>query len=96
MYGPPSDSRHRPAPDQPTWRGLLASYVLVAAVPLSLWVIERPLVRAVAIAAVVGLLVGAHRVSRLAWCLHVCRELTVDLAGVVRITITRMPTDDPS
>lgn len=94
MSRPPTDPRRRQVPEHATWSDVLASYLLAATIPLALWILGRPLVRAAAVAAVAGLLGVAHRASRLAWCLHVCRELTVDLAGAVRITITRVPTDD--
>lgn len=96
MYKPPSDPRFHLAPEQPTKSAVLVSYVMAAAIPLSLWALSHPLVGIAVLAAGVGLFVGARRASRLAWCVDNCRELTFDLAGELRVSITHVPTDDPN
>lgn len=94
MYAPPPpDPRGRPVHKHPTWRSVLVSYALVAAIPLLLWVVSRPLAGTAAIAAVVGLSIGARRAYRLIRCVRDCQGLAFDLVGRVRITITRPPAD---
>lgn len=96
MHGPPppTDLRHRPGPDRPTWRDILASYALAAAIPLSLWIVSRPLAGAVVLAAVAGLVVAARRAPGVTRCLRDCRGIAFDLGDAVRITVTWDPADD--
>lgn len=92
MHVPPTD----PAARRPDWRAILTGYALVALVPLGLWAAENPLTAVVTLVTVVALVAAVRRGSRLARCLYGCRPLTVDLAGRVRLTITRPHTDDSS
>ena len=87
MHGrDPRRSRRRP---DPTWSGIVAAYASVAAVPLLLWVATRPVVGATALAAAGGLVVGARRLLRLRRCLNECGGFVFDLAGDVRVRVTR-------
>ena len=87
MHGrDPRRSRRRP---DPTWSGIVAAYAIVAAVPLLLWVATRPVVGATALAAAGGLVVGARRLLRLRRCLNECGGFVFDLAGDVRVCVTR-------
>lgn len=94
MNVPPLDPRHRPIPNSLTWRGILVGYAALAAFALSLWVVGRPLVRATGLVAAGGLLVGARRGARLAWCLHTCRAVTVGLVGDLQVTVSRAGSQD--
>lgn len=96
MSVPPSDPRRRPVPDDPSWRGLFASYLLIPAVPLFLWVLADPLGRTAALAGAAGVLVGLRHATRVARCLQVCGEFTVDLVGGITVTVTRGPADEPA
>lgn len=93
-YRPPLAPRTRLTPVEPTWRSILASCATIAAVPVLLWLANRPLAGAVALAVVAGLAVGAGRARRLAHCLGECRGIAFDLVGNVRITVTWSPADD--
>lgn len=62
---------------------------MLAAVPLALWVVANPLVGAVAVGAIAGLVAVGPRVVWLARCLATCRRLTVALGSDVRVTVTR-------
>lgn len=88
MYRPPPERRVSEPPEEPTWRGILAGYGLVAATFLSLVVASYPLAGSVAVATLVGFLVLGRRVASVVRCLAVCREIKFDL-GAVRVTVTR-------
>ncbi|MDS0474078.1 hypothetical protein [Natrinema sp. 1APR25-10V2] len=92
MHVPPTD----PASRRTDWQAILTGYALVAAVPVVLWAVENPATAVATLGVVVGLAVAARPAWRLAHCLYGCRPLTVDLAGRVRLTITRPRTDDSS
>jgi len=93
MFGPPLDPRTRPSRTPPTWRGILAGYVLIAAVPVSLVLVSRPVIVAAALGTVVAVL-GLRRVARVAGRVSRRREVSVDLAGEVRITVSRVNGDE--
>jgi hypothetical protein len=89
MHGPRRDPRtYRRNPD-PTWRGIAVGYALVAAVPLLLWVASRPVAGTAALAAAGGLFVATRRLLRLRRCLNECGGFVFDLAGDVRVRVTR-------
>lgn len=94
MHRPPLDPRDRPLIETPTWRNVLVSYAMVAAIPLLLWVVSQPLVGSVTLAAVVGLLVGGRRAYRLTRCFYDCQGFTFDLGGKAQITVTQIPIDE--
>lgn len=96
MQKPPYDPRFAHTPDQPTWTGLAASLAMVPAVVLALWVLASPLVRTGLLVAVAVLVVATGRAARLAWCVQTCRELTLDLAGGIEVTVTRAGTTAPN
>lgn len=43
MYQPISNPEYLPPFEQPTWRGIATSYLLVALIPLLLWALSDPL-----------------------------------------------------
>ncbi len=92
MHVPPTDPTSR----RPDGRTILTGYALVAAVPVVLWAVEYPSTAVAALVIVVSLVAATRRASRVVRCLYGCRPLTVDLAGRVRLTITRPHTDDSS
>lgn len=94
MSRPPFDPRHRPAVEQPSWRGILVSYALIPVVFLSLWGISHPLTATVIIVATVCLLLTLRRTLNLARCLSNCGGFSIDLGGKIRITIARPQVDD--
>jgi len=96
MYRPLPDSHDRSALDRLTWRGILVGYATVAAFPLLLWVVSRPVAGTAAVATILGLITGARRAHRLVRCFYDCRVVTFDLAGDVRITVGQVPRDDPN
>ncbi|WP_435180092.1 hypothetical protein [Halorussus sp. AFM4] len=96
MYRPPLDPRDSPLVDQPTWRSVAASYLLAAAIPIVLWIATRPIAGLVTVAAVAGLIVGARRAYRLRRCFRDCRGFAFDLGGRARITVSRIPADEPN
>jgi hypothetical protein len=95
MYAPP-DPRDRTGIEQPTWRSVLAGYLLLAVLLLALWTVSNPLAGTAVLATVVGLSVGARRAAALVRCLRVCREFTVDLGRGVSITVTNAGVDGPN
>lgn len=94
MFRPPLDPRDRSLIDRPTWRGVVVSYGLVAAVPLLLWVVSYPRVGTVTLAGIASLFVGGRRIHRLLRCLDDCRGITFDLLGRARITVVQIPTNE--
>ncbi|QLG61668.1 hypothetical protein HUG12_07980 [Halorarum salinum] len=82
--------------DQPTWRSVLVSYAAMAAIPLSLWAVSRPLAAVAVLAAAAALFVGVRRAPGLARCYRECRGIAFDLGGTVRVTIAWEPTRDPA
>lgn len=94
MYVPPADHRHHPTGTEPTWRSLLASYLLMAAVPALIWTGNHPLTGVAVLSTAVGLTIGVRRASELARCLSDCGGFSVDLAGRVRVTVTQTNATD--
>lgn len=93
MYVPPTDPRDRPATKQPTWRNVLESYALIAAVAAALWLFSNPVTGAVLLTAIAGLALAGRRAVTLARCARNCRRFAVDLLGDVRLTITKSATE---
>lgn len=89
MTRPPSDRPDRPARFDPTWDDVLVSYGMMAAIPLLLWVVSRPVVGALSLAVGAGVVVGARRAYRLARSVRACRTVTADLGRRVHVTVTR-------
>lgn len=94
MLRPPLDPRDCPLIEQPTWRSILVSYALVAAVPLLLWVISQPLAGTVTLGTIAGLFVGGRRAYKLTRCFYDCQGFTFDLGGKVQITVAQISTAD--
>jgi len=89
MEQPPSAPRDRPGLN-PTWRRIVAGYVLVLAFFLLLWTISHPLVGFSTLTALAGLFVVARRAARLRHCFYTCDALTLRPFGSVRITISQV------
>jgi len=90
----PPDPRLRSRPKNPTWRNVLASYALVAAIPVLLWVASNPLAGGIGLAAVLVLRAGARRGADLVRCLRDCGGFAIDLGENVRISVTRPPANE--
>jgi hypothetical protein len=90
---PPPDPRYRPSPTEATWGGILAGFALLAALPVVLRVLDQPLVGALTVAVIVVLASGVHRTARVVRCVAVWRRCTVELLGVVQVTIARTDAD---
>ena len=88
-HRPPSEARDRPAYRQPTWRNILVSYAMLAAIPVLLWVSVQPLTRLSLVGVLVAGALVARRLHALASCLAECRALAFDLGGAVTVTISR-------
>jgi hypothetical protein len=91
----PPEVPTRPLDERLTWRSILVSYAMMAAVPLLLWVAGRPLLRATAVAAVVGAFLAVRRGAALKRCFYECGGFAFDLGGRVRVQISRPRADDP-
>ncbi|NHN40714.1 hypothetical protein G9C85_03565 [Halorubellus sp. JP-L1] len=87
MSQPPLDPRDRHTYRNPTWRGVLVAYGLLAAVPASLWLLTHPLLGAVAVAAFGGLSVASHRTLELYRCVQTCGGFALDLGDSVQICV---------
>lgn len=90
----PLDPRYGSDPERPTWRGILAAYVAIAAIPVLLWMASHPIHGLWAMAGVVALLAVRQRVMDLVRCLRECRAVTVDVGGTLRVTVSRLNADD--
>ncbi|WP_232686381.1 hypothetical protein [Halobacterium zhouii] len=94
MHEPPSTPRNGPLVDQPTWRGVLAVYAVMAAVPLSLFTASNPLAGAAVVASLGALAVSARRTATLVECFNECQGFAFDVAGRVRITVAHPSNSD--
>jgi len=94
MYRPPRDPRNHQVPQVPSWRGILVSYVLVAAIPLLLWVVSQPVTGTVVLAAIGGLFISARRGLRLAHCFYDCGGFAFNLGGKVQVCIVQPSIND--
>jgi len=77
----------RPLP-APTWRRIAASYALVLAIPVALWVVSHPVTGVTALAALALLGHTARRLVTLGRCLRACGGFTVE-AGPLQVCVTR-------
>lgn len=77
------------SPDPPTARSIVAGYLVVAGVVLLLWAASDPLAGTVALVVAGVTLVAVRRAARLVRCLRVCGGFTLDLAGGLRVTVSR-------
>lgn len=87
MHAPPTDPRDRTDYDRLTWRRVLVSYALMAAIPVLLWAASSPLAAGLVAAGSAGAVVTTRQARRLARCVRTCRRLAVDLPGTVRLTV---------
>lgn len=94
MLIPPLDPGDVPIVEQPSWRSLLVSYALVAAVPLLLWVVAHPVGGIVAAAGIAGLFVGGRRAYRLVHCFAECGGFSFQLGSIARITVSQLASDE--
>ena len=94
MIGPLPDPRDHEIRRRPTWRNILVSYAMVAAIPLLLFVVSQPLVGSAGLATSIGLAVGARRARKLRRCFYDCQAFAFDVGGRARITVTRVPAND--
>jgi hypothetical protein len=94
MSRPPLDPPTRQFADRPTWRRIVASYLLIAAVPVALLAASKPFVAAAMLVGVTVLVTAGRHTYRLVQCVQNCKRLTFDLFGSARITITQPPADD--
>ncbi|WP_318569718.1 hypothetical protein [Salinigranum marinum] len=60
----PTDDATRQPARTPTWNGLAAAILALAAVPLALWAVSNPLAGVVLSACLGGVVVGARRTAR--------------------------------
>ena len=88
MYEPPSDSNARTDADRLTWRRVLVSYAMAAAIPVLLWGASEPVTAGLVAAGTAGGAVATTRARRLARCVEECEGLVADLPGTVDVTVT--------
>jgi hypothetical protein len=91
VYTPPIDPRDPNASNPTDPRTLAAAFLLVAAIPLGLFVASRPLVGVAGLVALVCLLAGGRHATGLVRRLRGGRGLEVDLPGGVRLRVARDP-----
>ena len=94
MYIPPLDPRDDPVTNPPTSRGVLATYAVLAAVPLLLWVVSQPLTGTVAVVTIAGVVIGARRTAGMVRRFRECGGFAFDLGGSVRVCISQPQLDD--
>ncbi|MFC6940999.1 hypothetical protein ACFQE8_13680 [Salinirubellus sp. GCM10025818] len=95
MYSPPIDPRDPNASNPTDPRTLAAAFLLVAAIPLGLFVASRPLVGLAGLVALVCLLAGGRHATGLVRRLRDGRELRIDLPGGVRLRVGRSLAEHP-
>ncbi|QZP36356.1 hypothetical protein [Halobaculum magnesiiphilum] len=88
------DPSDRTGIEQPSWRSILAGYVLIAGLLASLWAVSNPAAALTLLLAGVAVRRGTPRAAAAVRCVRVCREFTVDLGGRLRITVAKPPVDD--
>lgn len=93
MYEPPPDPRDHRASEEPTWRAVLGRFAALAAVPLLLLLVSRPMIGSVGIVAVAVVGVCLWRGVRLARCFVQCGGFAVDVGGRVQICVVRPDVD---
>jgi hypothetical protein len=89
MSRPPVDPRDRPLPPRDLSGSILVSWAMVATVFLLVWAVSYPVLGALALVALVGLVAVRRRVRWLARCVAECRQLTIPLGRHGHITIGR-------
>ncbi len=89
MHRPPPDPRKYRTTTDPTWRGILVSYLMVASFPLLLWVVSQPVAGTVVVTAIVGLALGVRHVHKLARCFFECGGFAFELGGKIRVCIAQ-------
>ena len=89
MRRPSHNPRRYRTTTDPTWRGIIATTLVVLAVPVALWVASNPLAGGAALGAGAGFAVAVRRAVRLGRCLADCGGVAVDLVGDRRVCITR-------
>ena len=92
VYAPPSDPRDPTVSPSTDLRDLVAAILLVAAIPLGLFVASRPLVGVVGLAALAVLFTGARHAAASLRRLR-DRPVQFDLPGGVRLRVVRHPTE---
>jgi hypothetical protein len=88
MYEPPSDSNARTDSDRLTWRRVVVSYAMMAAIPVLLWAVGEPVTAGLLAAGGAGAVVATTRARRLSRCVEHCEGLAADLPGTVDVTVT--------
>lgn len=88
MYEPPSDPTARTDADRLTWRRVLVSYAMMAAIPLVLWAVSEPVTAGLVAAGSAGVAVATTHARRLARCVEQCEGLAADLPGTVDVAVT--------
>jgi hypothetical protein len=96
MPKPTSDSYDRSTYYRITWRGVLVSYAMAAAIPVLLWAGSDPAAAALALAGAAGAFVAARYARRVARCVDQCRGVAFDLPGRVRVTVAWTEACDPN
>jgi hypothetical protein len=92
VYTPPSDPRDPNVSTPIDLRSLVAALLLVAVIPVGLFVASRPLVGVLGLAGLVGLSVGTRRAASSLRRLG-DRPLRFDLPGGVRLRVVRRPAE---
>lgn len=93
MSKPPIDPRDRTINDQPTWRDLLITYGLIAAIPAGLALYSYPLLGSVAVAALAGLLLASRRTLQLYRCFQTCGGFALELGDSVQVCVSQPATN---
>lgn len=87
MLKPPTNQTHQPLIEQPRWRSLLASYAVLAGIPIVMWMVGNPPASLVVISGGIGSVLIGNRAVRLVYCFHDCRAITFELGNKAVITV---------
>jgi|AntRauTorckE6833_2_1112554.scaffolds.fasta_scaffold02653_10 hypothetical protein len=92
MSKPPVDPRDRTYHVQPTWRGLLVAYGMMAAIIAAVALLSYPVLGTVVAVSLGVVSVAGRRGLELYRCLQTCGGFAVDLGDSVQICVTKPST----
>lgn len=87
------DPREGPAFEPPTRSSIFVSYLMMATLPLFIWILSNPVIGFTVIASGVVLIVLSRRLKALKRCFSACGGFAFDIGETVRISISHQPSE---
>lgn len=94
MFRPPQSPHGTPRTGPLSTGSLLASYALLAAFPVLLWMLSNPIAGGAVLVATVSVALVARELLRLRRCFSRCGGFSLDLGKQVRVTIAQQSIDE--